>query len=178
MNIYDKIIVVDVETSGIIVGKNGLLSIGAEKLTSREQFYIETHLNLEQEFTPSALEVNGFTPDGCFDQSKASQEAGVKEFYKWVETFRVDKEPMIFAGHNPGFDMGFLKYVKHSWPFQYRSLDLHSLAFLVFGESLCMGEICDKLKVQRESKIHNALEGATAEAACFRELFTNYGRTL
>lgn len=57
-----------------------------------------------------------------------------------------------------------------SFPFSYRTVDLHTLAFAAFGESLSSSAICEKLGIPPEPKPHNALRGARAEYACFKAL--------
>jgi DNA polymerase III epsilon subunit-like protein len=175
----DKIIVVDVETSGVDTSKHGLLSIGAVKLTKPEaSFYTECQLDLDREYDEGALKINGFTPEDCHNQNRITELQAVTDFYKWAEKFRVGGETLIFAGQNPDFDAGFLRRKKNSWPFRRRYLDLHSVAFATFCKSLCHKEICLALGLPPEPEPHNALFGAKSEAECFKKLFAYDEQTI
>lgn len=162
MNDFNRVIVADLETSGLNLGRNGIISIGAVPLIGDEEFYLELRIDLNQEADGKALEINGFTQEDCRNPLNPDQKEGVKQFYKWVEGKRYNWGGglAILGGHNIRFDAGHLQHVRPSWPFAYRMLDLHALAFGVLGKSLCSEEICDELGLRREPTVHNALEGA------------------
>jgi DNA polymerase III epsilon subunit-like protein len=172
MSDLHKVIVVDLEMSGLTPGTHGILSIGAVRLMHDEEYYSELRLDPMQTFSPKALEINGFSEQDCFDQSKPGQKEGVKAFYDWVEKQRKNfyGDLAILAGHNVHCDMSFLKNVKDSWPFKYRILDAHGLALGKYGLSLSSEELCDYLRVERENKVHNALEGAKMAKRLLRRM--------
>ncbi len=172
MNDLQKVIVVDLEMSGLTPGTHGILSIGAVRLTTDDEYYSELRLEPMQTFNPKALEINGFSEQECFDQSKLGQKEGVKCFYDWVEKQRKDfgGDLAILAGHNVHCDMNFLKSVKDSWPFKYRILDAHGFALGKYGVSLSSEQLCDYLKVEREEEIHNALSGARMAKRLLRKM--------
>jgi len=175
MNDLDKIIVTDLEMSGLTPGTHGILSIGAVPLYGEEEFYLELHLDPMQTFDPKALQINGFSPQDCLDQSKPGQKEGVKSFYDWVEKRRSrwGGELAIIAGHNVHCDMSFLKSVKNSWPFKYRILDAHGLALGKYGMSFSSEELCEFLGVEKENSVHNALEGAKMAKRLLRKMIDN-----
>lgn len=51
------------------------------------------------------------------------------------------------------------------------TVDLHTLAFAIFGISLSHSGICKTLGLPVEPKPHHALYGARSEAAAFKALF-------
>lgn len=167
----ERVIVVDCETSGVKFGTHGLLSIGAVRLTDlNETFYGECGLDEGREISPQALLINGFTTGEITDKKKQTAKSLVKSFYAWAEKYRKGPELLMFCGHNPGFDVAFIKEQVNSWPFMHRSLDLHTVAFTFLGKSLSHAEICDALGLEREPTIHNGLHGAVSEAVCMRKL--------
>lgn len=174
MRDLDKVIVTDLEMSGLTPGTHGILSIGAVRLFGDEEYYSELRLDPMQTFDPIALKINGFSEQDCLDQGKPGQKEGVKAFYDWVENQRktFGGELAILAGHNVHCDMGFLKNVKNSWPFKYRILDAHGLALGKYGLSMSSEELCDYLKVARENSVHNALEGAKMAKRVLRAMIT------
>ena len=171
----NRVIMVDLETSGIS-DKCGILSIGAVNLSDNEDYYAEAFLRDDTEIGPTALQVNGFTEEECYDKGKRSQSQIVSDFYRWVETqkYKHEKRPII-GGHNIVFDIGFLRRERSSWPFAFRSVDTHGVGLAVLGRSHCSETLCDALGVDREPKIHNALEGAKMAKRCLLEL-TKRGR--
>lgn len=165
-------IVVDVETSGLIPGKHQIVSIGAVCSKTNETFYGECRIYEYDEYSQSALDINGFTIEQINDTSKMTPYQLYQKFIKWC-----NGRSNLLAGHNIGsFDIQFLKTLcnrtkSKKWPFKYQYLDTHSLAFGYFGESVGLETICDKLVIEREPKPHNALNGAKVELECILELF-------
>jgi DNA polymerase III epsilon subunit-like protein len=167
----NRTICVDIETSGLS-DKCGILSIGAVNMSDNEDFYMEARLEFGHEIGATALAVNGFSREECYDREKTNQSGIVKAFYKWVESqsYKTGKKAII-AGHNIMFDIGFLKRVKDSWPFIYRNVDCHGVGLIVLGESHSSESLCDALRVDREPKVHNALEGAKMAKRCLLALY-------
>ena len=176
-------IIVDIETSGVNPNKNGMLSIGAVDLDSNQEFYLECQLTEGREVEPIALEINGFTLENIRHENKLTDTEALLTFCRWTERFK-DK---MLGGHNIGhldilfleeiwsrIDSGFLGGIKPKFPFSYRTVDLHSISYAEFGESLTHPQICEALGLTPEPKPHNALEGAKSEAAAFRLLLGKY----
>lgn len=173
MSDFDRVIITDLETSGLIPGVNGILSIGAVELVGDESFYMEGALDPIQEINPESLLINGFSEEDCLDFNKPSQVSLVNSFYKWVEKIRKEKMNgtlAIIGGFNLTFDIGFLKKVKNSWPFQYRSFDLHAAALFKTGRSFSSKGLALELGVEPEPEIHNALQGALQSKRCYQAL--------
>lgn len=168
-------IITDIETSGVSATKNGMLSLGAVDYFSGETFYGECRLTEGREITPIALEINGFTEEQVRDPQKQSDMDLLLRFSMWAKP----RNTKILAGHNIGhFDILFLEEVfervaptfKGKFPFSYKTVDLHSLAYARFGESLTHEQICVRLGLASEPKPHNALQGALSERVAFQML--------
>lgn len=172
----EDFIVIDVETTGLIPGKFQIVSIGAVDSRNGEEFYKECSIFQTDEISESALSINGFTEDQIRDINKPNPIDIFKEFLQWCEG-----RPKLLAGHNIGsFDIQFLKFLNNSideesrkkWKFGYHYLDLHSMAFLHFGESLSHRKIAQRLGLPEEPIPHNALSGARSEMACIKKLIS------
>ena len=114
--------------------------------------------------------VNGFTLEQIYDTSKPTALQLYSKFLQWAIP-----RGNILAGHNVGsFDVQFLKknHVDYGgeWPFKYNYLDLHSVYFAKYGESLSLHRICESLGVEPEPVVHNALTGAQKICECLKVL--------
>lgn len=163
-------IVLDIETGGLNPLINPILSIGAVDYTTGDEFYAECRANLDQQVDDAALAVNGFTREQAFDQSKQSQTDAVKAFLAWAE----GHPTKLLAGQQVGsFDILFVKHLCSKWPFAHRSVDLHSVAFARFGQSLSLDGILKACGLSAEPKPHNALTGARLERDAFKFLLND-----
>ena len=106
-------IILDLETSGLDPQIHGMLSLGAVDFETGDEFYGEN----------------------IYDSTKQTQVELYQKFVKWASG-----RSTLVGGHNVGsFDVQFLKKV-HSkqkkitnFPFQFRYVDLHSVAYQRFG---------------------------------------------
>lgn len=173
-------VILDIETSGIDPRINGMLSLGAVDYETGEEFYGECYLTQGRIANPIALEINGFSeaeikrPDNQLSGVKDTDITLYLRFKKWAET-----RSKVLGGHNVGhFDILFLEEIygredclpKHKFPFAYRTVDLHSVAYAKLGESLGHEKICERLGLPVEVKPHNALNGARSECEAFKIL--------
>ncbi len=165
-------IVIDIETTGTDATIHQMVSIGAVDFETGETFYEECRIYSSDQVTQEALNINGFTIEQITDKTKQTPVKLYQRFIKWSST-----RSTLLAGHNIGsFDVNFLKknHKRQSkikeFPFSFRYVDLHSVAYGKFGKSYSMNVICDKCVVDREPTIHTALNGAIAEYNCFKVL--------
>lgn len=167
-------IIVDVETSGLSAARHSLLSIGAVDFETSKEFYTECRLEEGKEVQAEALAVNGFNPLDIVNPSKPTVEEAYKAFYQWV----VDNQFVpLLAGQQVGsFDVTFLRAAHDRytpaahWIFGHRTVDLHSVAFGRFKESLSLDGILVKLGLAPEPKPHKAINGARLERDAFKKL--------
>ena len=182
-------IVADIEASGLDPHKHSLLSIGAVELERPDrQFYGECRMWDGASIMPDALEVNGFTEEECRDVRKQSLADLMNNFYHWIE--QCDEKTL--AGQNVSFDRDYLNdsfsRAGMSWHFSYRTLDLHSVAFMDAikrgvpiphkndRSDFSLDAILDYLGLPHEPKPHIGINGAKYEAECFSRLL--YGKNL
>ncbi len=168
-------IILDIETTGTNPVRNCLLSIGAVDYDTGSEFYGECSITPGKLIHPKAMEINGFREEDVAPGVKLTPGMLYQKFIFWAAQVP-DK---LIAGQNVGhLDIPFLEEIHAecfgpyvSFPFGYRSLDLHSVSFAVFGVSLNHREICERLCLPGEPKPHHALSGARSERDCFRALF-------
>lgn len=181
-------IILDIETGGLDPAKHALLSIGAVDYDNGDEFYGEcrAYSGYGKFFRPPfdddliddfALGVNGFTREQCHDPAKQWPHSLYMEFLRWAAIDK--KRDLLIAGQQVGaFDIPFLKKIANdprqgivpTWPFGYRSVDLHSVAFAKLGKSLSLDGILTAVGLSPEPKPHNALTGARLERDAFRRL--------
>ncbi len=172
-------IIVDVETTGIHPEKTSILSIGALDFSHPEkQFYGECNIWENAEIHQAALDVNGFTKEECTNKKKQSQKQLIEAFMQWIK----DCEEQTFAGENPSFDRDFIaataKRENVEWISVYRTIDLHSLAYVHMlkrgvlplkekSTAINLDAILIYVGLSAEPKPHHALTGAKMEAEAF-----------
>lgn len=169
-------ITLDIETTGLDPVKNSIVSIGAIDFDSGETFYRECQIRPNTLVDEFALKVNGFSLEQISAISKKPYPYEiVSEFIDWVQKFN-DK---LLSGQQVGsFDIPFIRYEFDNylrpqvWPFGHRSVDLHSIAFAKFKESLSLDGILRELGLYPEPKPHHALTGATLERRAFQLLLS------
>ncbi len=146
-----NVISLDIETTGLDVGKHVPLSIGAVKLNMSDDvvndlnsFYIQLEWD-SLVVDPVAMKVNRLNivdPPGdhdSLDSRSLPAREGIEAFYKWLGIAPwLGKSSIITMGKNIGsFDLPMLKSVwngshgKLLWPFSYRSIDLNTLFFVL-----------------------------------------------
>ncbi len=190
-------IVLDIETSGIDISKNGIWQIGAINTETGEEFLQECRLDGEDEVMKEALEIVGKKEEDL-RQGKQSQKELLEEFFKWLE--KVDKR--IIAGQAIGFDIMFIetKCLKYGLRDEFdkflghRGFELSTLAQILYkikngkfkikdgkngmglSDILKMFNVKDERRKNNNGKItegkpHNALEDCKLEAGCFEKIF-------
>ncbi|MBI3984287.1 3'-5' exonuclease [Candidatus Microgenomates bacterium] len=177
-------IVVDVETTGLIPGKSGVVAIGAIEFEHpQNQFYAECRIGKTTLVDPFALEVNGFTPDQIYDPTKPTQAAAVRSFLAWAD--KVTDRTM--GGHNTIFDIRMLRAVCRSAKIKtsllYGSIDLHNLIYARLLQmrqpiplnhygwfSAKADDVHQFVGLPAEPQPHRALTGAKMEAEAMSRL--------
>ncbi|MFC1728476.1 exonuclease domain-containing protein [Nanoarchaeota archaeon] len=182
-------IVLDIETTGLIPKLHSIVSIGAVDFNNPEnQFYDECRIRRGARIDPIALELNGFTEERMLDEKKSSLKEISQLFLKWAENI----EYKSLAGENVSFDQDFLEDTlrRHDipWPFGYRLVDLHTASYshhlkrgvappIKDGLSrLSLDRTLDYVGIPPEPKPHNALNGAKLGAEALSRLL--HGKNL
>ncbi len=165
-------IILDIETTGLIPGKHQMVSLGAIDTDNDDTFYQECRIYKFNEISQRALDVNGFTEEQVRNIKKKTPVQVYSNFVKWCEGRNI-----IIAGHNVGsFDIQFLTWIHRyqkkikKWPFGHRFVDLFSVYYGKTGIDHGLDLICDNLGIEREVAPHNALNGALKEYECFKKL--------
>ncbi len=182
-------IVADIEATGIDFHKHSLISIGAVEFEHPEnQFYGECRMWDGASIMTDAIAVNGFTKQECMDPRKHSLEELMQSFLHWVEQC----EDKTLGGQNTSFDRDFLNdslaRAHIGWHFAYRTLDLHTMAYMDMAKrgieiprkndrtEISADKIFEYVGIPAEPKPHHALNGAKYEAEAFSRLL--YGKNL
>lgn len=178
-------IVVDVETTGVDPQRHSIASIGAVDFRApAEQFYTACRPFDGAAFDGASLAVNGFTPEELADPSLPTLEEALRRFFAWA----VPRSGPALAGHNTHFDHGFLqagaRRFRLAWPFGFRVIDLHSVAWTRMvqtghvppGGTIRSSVVFAYAGLPEEPKPHHGLTGAKMEAEAFSRLL--YGKPL
>lgn len=173
-------IVLDVETSGLVPHKHSILSIGALDLDDpTNQFYEECQVWEGAEIEDDALAINGFTREEITGQGSARQteEGLIRAFVAWATDRPTNR---TLAAQNPSFDLEFVqaacKRAGIECPFAKRTIDVHSVVWthmVVNGvappldkhrSALNLDTALRYCGIPEEPKPHNALTGAMCHA--------------
>jgi len=177
----DRLVVVDVETTGIDAKKYSLVSIGAVKISDpSDTFYGECDIWPGAAIDTAALKVNGMSIEEITAGKRKSEAELVKEFYEWLP-----KNPIMIA-HNASFDRDFIAEAcdraGFKTPFGFRTLDVHTFVFMHLmraGETiptnLSLNNCLKALGLPPEPNPHNALTGAQCEAELFDKVLNYNG---
>jgi DNA polymerase III epsilon subunit-like protein len=169
-------ITLDTETSGLNPELNGLLSLGAVEVETGEEFYGECRLYDDDMISEIALKINGFTEFSVRSYDKQSPQDLCLKFVEWSKQ---RKYGTLLSGQQVGsFDIPFLhRYAGSKSEFEkvfgYRSVDLHSIAYAIYRQSLSLDAILIKCGLEPEPKPHNALNGARLECKALKYLLNN-----
>lgn len=173
-------IVLDVESSGLVPEKHSILSLGALDLEDpTNQFYEECQVWEGAEIEDEALAINGFSREEVMGQGSNKQtEAGlIASFVAWAMDRPKDR---TLAAQNVTFDRLFVeaacKRAGLESPFAHRTIDVHSLVWLHMVErgitpptknshsGIDLTAALSYVGVPEEPKPHNALTGAYCHA--------------
>lgn len=184
-----RILVVDLETTGLSADDCSILEIGAVwlcgGLEGHDEFSTGCRMWDGARVEPRALEINGCSESRCTNSSLQTESEAVDSFFTWLLCSMMnDVTPVMLAGLNPSFDRAFLRAAwrravsRCEFPFKHRVLDLHSLAVLhaftrgeiVPSRGFYTDEIYALLGMEPEPRPHKAIVGARYEAHALRLL--------
>ncbi len=176
-------IIIDVETSGFDPDKNALLEVAAVPIIIDNEGKMTpgatTACHVEPfegaELDPRSLEFTGIDPHNPFRMAKPEREA-LEHIFKPIRTLIKSKQcsRAILVGHNPFFDLSFLKAAIErskikTHPFHsFSTFDTATLAGLAYGQTvLARAAIAAGIEWDAE-QAHSAIYDAekTAELFC------------
>lgn len=174
------LVFLDVETTGLDHAVHEILEVAAIRVTADLDHVLATYSTKVtptrlHTASPEALAVNGYDPETWTDSIPLVDAL----IALWPLL-----EGAVPAGHNVGFDLGFLEAAaretgKGPLPTDYHRLDTASLGWLLVtagdSTSWSLGAVCDALGVKRDRE-HTALDDALAAlqvARCVRERWLN-----
>lgn len=198
-DVLTRVVVVDLETSGLIPGTHAILEIGAVTLKPDSNpcytFHRDVRREWWQEWDPKAAEVHGLAKETAMNhRDRVTDSVAVEDFLDWLDDVVVAgiEGRAVLAGMNPRFDREFLAQVagrldlgaRFDGLVSHRTIDLHTLAVSAFWrnldyepalfprglDSINTDVIYGLLGMGPEPKPHRALEGARREAAAIRSL--------
>ena len=176
-------IVLDIETSGVNSGENGIWQIGAFDIENPNNCFLEeARIDESDSIQEEALLVTGKSREELLDKNKQSQKDLLVKFFGWCKNVNIKN----CLCQNPQFDLGFvtLKARKYGLelPFHHRAFDLHSMAqmkyYLIKKEFLFkenhsdMGlkNILEFCGILDPRGAHNALEDCRLTGECFSRI--------
>lgn len=175
-------VVVDVETGGFNAKRDALLEIAAVTLQMDDQGLLsrlETHAAHVEPFAganldPKSIEFLGIDPYHPFRFAKPEEEAlngvfrPVRKLVKETECSRA-----ILVGHNPGFDLAFLKAavtrtgIKRNPFHQFSTFDTATLGGLAFGQTVLARAVRAAGFEWNDEEAHSAVYDAERTADLF-----------
>ena len=184
-----RLIVLDIETSGLDPVSGGILEIGAVPLDparAGESYRCDVRLEWWMPWEAGAVAVHGIPRDEAISHHRLNEAVALEQLLDWIDDTALGDITgrAIIAGMNPQFDLAFLRGVaaradmldRFRGLIAHRTLDMHSLAvakMLSYGadpDSLNTDAIYEILGQPPEAKPHRALEGARREAAALLDL--------
>ncbi len=174
---YNNLIALDVETTGLDPQTCSIVSIGAVHVASGKEFYIECAPWLGAEVSDGALKVNGFTHE-YLNTLTLNEEGAIMQFLTWVSNFGL--APLMLA-HNSAFDKSFIaeacKRAGLTSPFGFRTVDVHSIVYahmvrtvITPPTTLSLNKCLEYLGLPVEPTPHNALTGAKCNVALWQKV--------
>ena len=164
-NIFDHLVVVDLETTGCDPEKSQIIEIGAIKVKSG--CIIDKYqqlINPEIEISDFITELTGITKDMVCNQPTIEQV--IADFMYFCEGY-------YLLGHNILFDYKFIKTnaVRYQYSFEKQAFDTLYLSrkFLKHLPSRSLGSVCDYYHIDLENA-HRAYDDAKATYEVFLNL--------
>ncbi|HYF29321.1 MAG TPA: 3'-5' exonuclease [Candidatus Paceibacterota bacterium] len=171
-------IVLDVESTGLIPERCSILSLGAVDLDDpTNQFYDECRIWDGAHITDEALAINGFSREEIQDPAKKPEAELIASFIAWATDKPLDR---TLAAQNVSFDLEFVQAAAHraglESPFGKRTLDVHTLVWMHMTSRGATPPLANRhsalnldfalkyVGLPEEPKPHNGLTGALCHA--------------
>ncbi|MFP3874880.1 MAG: ribonuclease T [Thiohalophilus sp.] len=184
-------VVVDVETAGFDCHTHALLEIAAVPITMNGEGRVKPAETIAchvepfegAQLDPKALEFTGIDPYHPFRMAKPEAEALELIFGPLTELIRVQQcSRAILVGHNPFFDLGFIKAAAKrqglkKTPFhQFSTFDTATLGGLAFGQTV-LARAARAAGIEWDnSEAHSAVYDAERTAELFCDIVNRWDR--
>ena len=184
-------VVVDVETAGFEADRHALLEIAAVTIKTNAQGRVEPDktyaVNVEpfmgSELDPKALEFTGIDPYHPFRMAKTEQKALEEIFAPIRKRIKVTGcTRAILVGHNPFFDLGFIKaavercQIKRNPFHQFSTFDTATLGGLAYGQTV-LARAAQAAGIQWDhTEAHSAAYDAERTAELFCTIVNSWDR--
>ncbi len=183
---FKYFLIVDSETSGIASGSDdvainrntgeyyqavsfGLIVVDFETMTAVDKLYVEIKWDGMSGWSKKAESVHKLTQEYLANHGVTRPEA-VELIGNFIINHFGPATPIVLAGHNPAFDMCFLKELMRSegieLMFSHRMLDTNSIGAIMFNTY--NSDDLFQLISSRNSTKHNALEDALCSLKVFQ----------
>ncbi|MDB5265156.1 MAG: polymerase 3-5 exonuclease subunit [Parcubacteria group bacterium] len=180
-------IVLDVESTGLVAERHSILSLGALDLDDpTNQFYDECRVWDGAEIEDEALAINGFSREEATDSSRKSEADLIQAFVAWA-TDRPQEHTL--SAQNPSMDLEFVqaacKRAGIECPFAKRTIDIHTVVWLHMRmngvepptnkkrSAINLDYALKYVGLPEEPKPHNALTGAYSHAEVLSRIAYN-----
>lgn len=185
-------VVIDVETGGFDADKHALLEIGAVTIVMDDEGIVQLGESIAchvepfegSELDPKALEFTGIDPYHPFRMAKKEKEA-LEHIFKPIrkEVKSTGCSRAILVGHNPFFDLGFIKAavertsIKRNPFHQFSTFDTATLGGLAYGQTvLARAAMAAGIEWDHEAA-HSALYDAERTAELFCKIVNSWDQS-
>ncbi len=182
-------VVVDVETGGFNAQTDALLEIAAITLKLTSDGKLIKHETFHQHVSPfqganieqAALDVTGIDPYNPLRMAVTEREA-ITELFKFVRKGQKEAncQRSILVGHNPTFDLGFIKCavernnLKRNPFHPFSTFDTATLAGVAYGQTV-LAKACKTANLGFDNKqAHSALYDTELTADLFCSIVNRY----
>lgn len=175
---YDKLIVFDVETTGLNAKKDRIIQISAIKYQIENGLFLEEskldlYINPERTLPPKIVEITGITDAVLWDQpTEMERFPEINDFFKGIK---------VVVGHNSKFDIRFLKelYARQGLTIDFDfELDTLEMARDLVDKSEIpnykLGTLAELYGVDKGLTFHNSLDDVVATASLLAVFYTEY----
>ena len=171
-----KLLVLDLETTGLDPRADSIIQIGAHVLTRKvlnREATMSTLVAPESAMDPAAQKIHGLSMDDLRDAPPLAE--AIRKLEELAEP-----EDVVLCGHNIGFDVSFLRAaydrLGRPYPYDYHTVDVWSVAFFLFSANglkapdYRLDTLAALYGIERSRK-HDALEDVQITTAILRHLY-------